>query len=51
VPRRARRTPAVPETFLPRSIARAADDAAEQVLKEDELLHKFGIAPANGRSR
>jgi len=32
-------------------IEAAADEAAEQVLKEDRLLRKYGTSPHDGRSR
>lgn len=41
----------LPDTFLPRRVADAADAAMEDVLKEDRLLRKFGVIPPNGRSR
>lgn len=48
--RRRRSTPEL-ETFLPASIALAADVAAEQVLDEDYLLRRYGVKPPNGRTR
>lgn len=38
-------------TFLPAAVVRAADRAAEEVLNEDRLLRRYGIAPRRGRSR
>lgn len=34
-----------PDTFLPRSIGRAADRAMEQVLSEDKMLREHGLLP------